>query len=215
MPEANIVRWIRDKFIAIVGDLDERGRRRWAAAEARSLGRGGIAAVAEATGLSDRTIRNGIQELDDPSAASADRQRRPGAGRPSCESLQRELIYAIESLVEAETRPNGSVTLDLSGDTSTGQGASTAGISSQQYQSRAVVAFAGIPSAGQPQEDRRETASRSRCTVPAYCLASESVSEDQSARDLGRYKEEGTAGKHEEFREKVPHERGSSKGHNA
>lgn len=111
MPEANIVRWIREKFIAIVGDLDERGRRRWAAAEARSLGRGGIAAVAEATGLSDRTIRNGIQELDDPSAASADRQRRPGAGRPSCESLQPELIYAIESLVEAETRGDPMVPL--------------------------------------------------------------------------------------------------------
>ena len=104
MPEANIVRWIREKYVAIVGDLDERGRRRWAAAEARSLGRGGIAAVAEATGLSDRTVRNGIQELDDPNAASADRQRRPGAGRPSCENLQPELIDAIESLVEAETR---------------------------------------------------------------------------------------------------------------
>ncbi len=104
MPEANKARWIREKFIAIVGDLDERGRRRWAAAEVRSLGRGGIAAVAEATGLSDRTIRNGIKELDDPNAASADRQRRPGAGRPSCESLQPELINAMESLVEAETR---------------------------------------------------------------------------------------------------------------
>lgn len=111
MPEANIVRWIREKYMAIAADLDERGRRRWAAAEARSLGRGGIAAVAEATRLSDRTIRNGIRELDDSNAASADRQRRPGAGRPRCESLQPALIDAIESLVEAETRGDPMVSI--------------------------------------------------------------------------------------------------------
>jgi hypothetical protein len=68
MPDASVVEWIRQKYLAVQSDLDERGRRRWAAAEARSLGWGGVAAVADATGLSDRTIRNGIQELDDPQA---------------------------------------------------------------------------------------------------------------------------------------------------
>ena len=58
-----MVAWIRSKFILLGSDLDERGRRRWAATEALSLGRGGIVAVAKATGLSDRTIRNGLQEL--------------------------------------------------------------------------------------------------------------------------------------------------------
>ena len=104
MPDANVVEWIREKYDAFVEDLDERARRRWAAAEARSLGRGGIAAVAEATGLSDRTIRNGIQELDDPNQIPLDRQRRGGAGRPSRESQQPELIDALESLVDAGTR---------------------------------------------------------------------------------------------------------------
>lgn len=56
-----MVEWIREKNIAIASDLDERGRRRWAAAEARSLGWGGISAVAEASGISDRTIRTGIR----------------------------------------------------------------------------------------------------------------------------------------------------------
>lgn len=104
MPDANVVEWIREKYLAFVGDLDERARRRWAAAEARSLGRGGIAAVAEATSLSDRTIRSGIQELDDPDQVPVDRQRRGGAGRPSRESQQPELIDALESLVDAGTR---------------------------------------------------------------------------------------------------------------
>ena len=64
MPDTNVVHWIRTKYIDLIVDLDERGRRRWAAIEARSLGHGGIAAVAEATGLSDRTIRNGLKELE-------------------------------------------------------------------------------------------------------------------------------------------------------
>jgi transposase len=83
MPDANVVEWIRDKYTALVEDLDERGRRRWAAAEARSLGRGGIAAVAQATGMSDRTIRNGLRELAEPDGVAANRQRRMGGGRRS------------------------------------------------------------------------------------------------------------------------------------
>ena len=62
MPDENVVAGIRSKFGLLGNDLDERGRRRWAATEALSLGRGGIAAVAEATGLSDRTSRNGSDE---------------------------------------------------------------------------------------------------------------------------------------------------------
>jgi hypothetical protein len=66
MPDARVVKWIIEKYSAIEADLDERARRRWAAAESRSLGWGGIVAVAEATGIAERTIRRGIAELDDP-----------------------------------------------------------------------------------------------------------------------------------------------------
>ena len=104
MPDAKVVEWIRDKYVALVGDLDERGRRRWAATEARSLGRGGIAAVAAATGMSDRTVRNGIHELDDPDAAEPGRQRRPGGGRKSREREQPQLIDALECLVDDDSR---------------------------------------------------------------------------------------------------------------
>ena len=76
MSDASVIEWIREKYTAIVGDLDERGRRRWAAAEARSLGWGGVTAVAFATGLSDRTIRTGIKELHNPDATPANRQRK-------------------------------------------------------------------------------------------------------------------------------------------
>jgi transposase len=104
MPEAQVVAWIREKFQALAPELDERGRRRWAAVEASSLGWGGIAAVALATGLSDRTIRNGIQELADPDALPPDRQRRKGGGRKSREHEQPELVQALETMVEPDVR---------------------------------------------------------------------------------------------------------------
>ena len=104
MPDAQVVEWIREKYMAIASDLDERGRLRWAAAEARSLGWGGISAVAEASGISDRTIRTGIRELDDPDASPANRQRRPGAGRRRREEEQPGLVKALESLVEPISR---------------------------------------------------------------------------------------------------------------
>lgn len=104
MAEASVIEWIREKYSAIVGDLDERGRRRWAAAESRSLGWGGITAVSLATGLSDRTIRTGIQELDDPDAAPTNRQRKAGAGRRRREVEQPGLADALEGLVEPGTR---------------------------------------------------------------------------------------------------------------
>lgn len=104
MADASVVECVRQKYVALMADLDERGRRRWAATEARALGRGGIAAVAEATGMSDRTIRNGLGELDDPDPVPADRQRRAGAGRPSREREQPGLVEALEGLVEGGTR---------------------------------------------------------------------------------------------------------------
>lgn len=104
MQDANLIEWIQEKYTAVVDDLDERARRRWAAAEARSLGWGGISAVAMAIGMSDRTIRNGIRELDDPNAAPIDRQRREGGGRKSREHQQPELLEALEALIDPETR---------------------------------------------------------------------------------------------------------------
>ena len=104
MPEARVIKWIRQKFANIAQDLDERGRRRWTASEALSLGRGGITAVAVATGISDRTIRNGISELNDPNPLPPDCQRRPGGGRKSRPAQQPGLVAALEGLVDPDSR---------------------------------------------------------------------------------------------------------------
>lgn len=104
MPDATVVNGIRQKYCALVDDLDERGRRRWAATEAESLGYGGIAAVAKATGLSDRTIRNGIKEIREGRTVPIGRQRRLGGGRKSLEVEQPHLVEAVEYLIEPTER---------------------------------------------------------------------------------------------------------------
>jgi len=53
---------IRDRYAALLPHLDERGRRSFAASEARSAGYGGIAAVARATGIAASTIGRGLKE---------------------------------------------------------------------------------------------------------------------------------------------------------
>jgi len=104
MHDARIIKAIEGKYIELLDDLDERGRRRWAAVEARALGRGGIAAVARATGLSDRTIRNGLKELDDPNPLPGHRQRRSGAGRKPHATTQPGLHEALNRLIEPTMR---------------------------------------------------------------------------------------------------------------
>jgi hypothetical protein len=104
MQDAQLIETIRCKFIALSEDLDERGRRRWAAVEARALGRGGITAVAVATGLSDRTVRTGLKELEDPDPLSSNRQRRSGGGRKSHRLTQAGLIDALDHLIDPSTR---------------------------------------------------------------------------------------------------------------
>jgi Rhodopirellula transposase DDE domain len=96
---------IQQKFNALSTIMDERMRRRWAAAEANSLGRGGIAMVARATGLSRTTIQAGRAELADPTLdATVSRIRRQGAGRPRLSQQDARLLHDLKALVEPATR---------------------------------------------------------------------------------------------------------------
>lgn len=105
MKDLPIVEWIQSKYESLMGDLDERARCRWSAVEALSLGRGGIPAiVARATGISDRTIRNGIRELREGDAPPEGRQRRVGGGRKSVTYTTPGLVGRLQGLVEPTTR---------------------------------------------------------------------------------------------------------------
>jgi transposase len=96
---------VAERYALVAGTLDERGRRAVAAAEALAWGRGGIAAVARATGLSPQTIRNGVKELRGllPWAAPG-RMRRPGGGRKKTAARDPTVVADLERLVEPATR---------------------------------------------------------------------------------------------------------------
>jgi hypothetical protein len=96
---------IKCKFEALAPIMDERITRLWAAAEAEVLGRGGIATVERATGLSRTTIRAGLVELrGGASPEEVINVRRPGGGRPSLEEVSPEIVVALEKLVDPVTR---------------------------------------------------------------------------------------------------------------
>ena len=104
MQDAQTLATLRGKYIELLGDLDERGRRRWAAVEARALGHGGITAVASATGLSDRTIRTGLKELDAADPVPGHRQRRRGGGRKPHALTQPGLRDALDRMIDPTAR---------------------------------------------------------------------------------------------------------------
>lgn len=95
---------IKQKYNLLGQHLNELTRRLWAATEAMALGHGGILMVAEATGISARTINRGIRQLQFGDTPKPDAIRRPGAGRKRLEEKYPGLKEKLESLVEPLTR---------------------------------------------------------------------------------------------------------------
>ncbi len=93
----------RYRLLSEQGLLDERGRRLWAAIEARSAGRGGIAAVVRAIGISESTVLRGLTDLESGEMPLPGRVRRHPGRTPI---LEREpgLEQALEALVDPVTR---------------------------------------------------------------------------------------------------------------
>jgi transposase len=97
-------RAIGERYRALAGELNERQRRLWAAAEARSHGRGGIAATARATGMHVETIRLGMRELEAGETLAPGRVRRAGGGRKSLTDNDPTLLEDLERLVDEDSR---------------------------------------------------------------------------------------------------------------
>ena len=95
---------IRERYAALSPQLDERGRRCFAASEARAAGYGGIAATARATGIARSTIGRGLKELADGSDLRAGRVRRPGGGRKALTEVDATLRDDLLGLVSPGER---------------------------------------------------------------------------------------------------------------
>ena len=99
---------LQAKFSEIRPLLNERQLRLVALAEAKSLGHGGIKSVAEAWGLSRRSIERAKVEANrepkDYPGMTKQRIRRPGGGRKKLVDHQPGLLEALDRLVDPETR---------------------------------------------------------------------------------------------------------------
>ena len=101
---------IRSRYEGLAPVMDERVTRLWAACEAKALGRGGIAAVTEATGILGKRIWSGMRELKEigrhppTEPPRQQRVRRPGAGRKPLTEKDPTLVTDLDGLVEPVTR---------------------------------------------------------------------------------------------------------------
>ncbi|MCW5978943.1 MAG: hypothetical protein KIT09_12760 [Bryobacteraceae bacterium] len=95
----------KQKFAVLFAYLDERQRRIAAALEARSLGHGGVTAVAKATGMSRPSIHRGLGELTQRKpGVPLGRSRKPGAGRKPVTDRDPEIVQQLDRLVDPDTR---------------------------------------------------------------------------------------------------------------
>src|SRR6516225_4868997 len=102
---------IKARFAAVAPFLDERDRRLVAASEAQAAGRGGIAAVALATGIARSTIGRGLIELRGGRKLPKGRVRRKGGGRKLALKTQPGLLAALEDIVQSAIRGDPEATL--------------------------------------------------------------------------------------------------------
>ncbi len=74
----------------LLSRLDEQQRRWYVAVEAKRIGHGGVRLLSQITGIDEKTIRRGQQELaDELVERPIDRVRLPGGGRPPVEKKTR------------------------------------------------------------------------------------------------------------------------------
>lgn len=94
---------IAEKLAIVLPHLNEKQRRLLIAAEARTLGWGGISQVAKATGVSRVTIHKALTEIEDKKII-AERIRKPGGGRKDITEYYPNILEKLEALVDPVTR---------------------------------------------------------------------------------------------------------------
>lgn len=94
---------LSNTYALLAPHLDERTQRLWCAAQAKSMGRGGITFVQKATGVSRPRITRGMQELSAP-AIKQGSIRRSGGGRKRVVANDTTLLANLDALIEPTKR---------------------------------------------------------------------------------------------------------------
>jgi len=95
---------ITARFNSLSPSLDEKGRRLFAASEARAAGRGGIEAVSQATGIARSTIGRGLADLRSGAVMFSARVRRRGGGSKPATETQPGILEVLNELVQSSIR---------------------------------------------------------------------------------------------------------------
>jgi transposase len=101
---------ISEKYELLKPFLDEQKKRLFVAAEAISLGAGGISIVSRATGINRETISKGCKELESGTIEGIETSvpngniRAPGGGRKKSVDKDPALLSDLENLIEPTTR---------------------------------------------------------------------------------------------------------------
>ena len=198
---------------ALAPTLTERSRRVWAATEARAVGRGGIALVARATGISTSTIARGLTELRARVRVPPGRVRRAGGGRKRTIDKDPTLLRDLEGLVEpsASGDPDIPAALDREERAAPGAHAADDGPSRQPPTGGGALEGGRVQLASEPQDARRAAAPRPRRPVPPHHCAGAPLPGRGPAGDLRGHEEEGVGGRFQECRAGVAPD-GSARG---
>jgi hypothetical protein len=103
MAEVEVAQSTARRYAVLRPHLDERQRRLFLGVEAQMLGRGGIALVAQVTGVHPDTVARGVREVEGV-PERADRVRAPGGGRKRLTETDPQLAEALRALVDPDTR---------------------------------------------------------------------------------------------------------------
>jgi len=99
-----------EQYKLMQGLLNERQWRLYVAAEAKRIGVGGISQVAREAGVSRKTIRKGIRELESEALYQpGDRLRKPGGGRKKIQEKDPTLRADLEDLLDPKGDPQSLV----------------------------------------------------------------------------------------------------------
>jgi hypothetical protein len=104
MIAAGQIQHLRKRWKEMAPVLNEQSRRRWAATEARALGRGGVSCLVRVTGLARRTVYRGLDDIRRRHKTDMGRIRKRGGGRKPKIAHDPTLLRDLKTLVEPVTR---------------------------------------------------------------------------------------------------------------
>lgn len=100
---------LQDKYRKLLPFLDEKSKRLVLAADAESMGRGGLSKVSSISGVSRVTLNIGVKELQSSEKTEHEktkRIRKSGGGRKKETDKNKELVKVIEEIVSPHTAGN-------------------------------------------------------------------------------------------------------------